>query len=155
MKVSGGFQALPAGGGADVAGAGSGKVGVAKGEGLAPGALARAPSGILAAPKGNDRAVKCIAGEADGEALPPGGDVGDPEAEGAADAKGVGDGTGVSCCTARTLTTEPPLANSRLEATSFTGPDSFAGISTVPLLCPALTKSVDVSVLPLGDLPCT
>jgi len=155
MKVSAGFQALPVGDGADVAGGGSGEVGVPEGEGIAPSALARALIGILVTPKDGDPAVKWIAGEADGEALPPGGDVGDPKAGGVGDAKDVRDGTGVSCCAVRTLTTEPPLANSRLEATSFTSPDSFVGIATVPLLCPALTKTVDVSVLPLGDLPCT
>jgi hypothetical protein len=147
MKLSAGFQALPAGGAADVAGCGSGKAGVPEGEGIVSNGLARAVIGILVTPKDDDLA--------DREVLLLVDDVGDSKAGGAADAKGVGDGTGVSCCAVRTLSTEPPLANSRLEATTFTSPDSFAGISTAPLLCPALTKTVDVSILPLGDLPCT
>src|SRR6266404_1626551 len=91
MKVSAGFQALPVGGAADVAGGGSGEGGVPEGEGIAPNVLA-----LVARKDDGGLRAKWIAGEADGEALPAGGDVGDPKSGGAADAKGVGDGTGVS-----------------------------------------------------------
>src|SRR5437867_2060041 len=135
MKVKGGFQALPADGGSGAAPVGGGGSAVATSgeielpEGIAARALALVAAGILVAPTDGDLAAKWIAGEA----LAAGDEVGDAKA-GEADAKGVGDGNGASCCPERTLSTEPPLANSRLEATSFTSPGSFADISTVPLL---------------------
>jgi hypothetical protein len=148
MKAKAGFQAPLGGGGAA---ASIGEIELPDGgEGLT---LARSAAGILRKLE-KERGLKWIAGEADDEALAAIDGVGKTKA-GEADAKGVGDGEDVSCWAVRTLSTEPPLANPRLDATSFTTPASFAGSSRVPLLSPALMKTVEVWVVPLGNRPST
>src|SRR6267143_1091059 len=117
-----------------------------------PSAIAIA--GIPSRPIHANLLVKWSINEAVGEALGLTDGMGEAS-EGDADAEGVAEVDGSSWCVARTFSTEPPLANSGVEASTFTSPGSFAAISTVPLLSPALTTTVDVSLLPLGDRPST